>query len=320
MAKKDDKIVEVFSNLKVATEQEIAEANTVIQELAKNPNPNNRYEIAQIVGHIVTNKLRDRINYLDLLADVKRSNPGEKAQFTVELEGIKAFIQAKDATTHRTTIREKHVILPTVQVSARPYVNFFELASGKVDFARLINKATEEMEKAMIKKIQNVLYAGFVAYQAPNYAKGSGIVKATIDEQINTFGRFGGVSIIGDIAMTSQLTGLTGFFNNVPDALAVEHNNNGMIGTYNSGRVIKLVNPLEYNDLTKTILKNNLLYILPAGEEAMRPLKVEIIGDVQAMDDQKIDDKTYEVRLDLDFGAGIVGSEKYMGIYEDESL
>ena len=52
----------------------------------------------------------------------------------------------------------------------------------------------------------------------------------------------------------------------------------------------------------------------------MRPLKVEIIGDVQAMDDQKIDDKTYEVRLDLDFGAGIVGSEKYMGIYEDESL
>lgn len=50
----------------------IEQANNVIKELAKDMSPNNRYQIAQLVGFSVNNLLKPRTNWLDQVADVKR--------------------------------------------------------------------------------------------------------------------------------------------------------------------------------------------------------------------------------------------------------
>lgn len=58
---------------------DIENANKVIADLAKNPNPNNRYQIAQLIGFAVNEILKPQLSYLDYIADVKRVGYGDKA-------------------------------------------------------------------------------------------------------------------------------------------------------------------------------------------------------------------------------------------------
>ena len=64
------------------------------------------------------------------MADVKRVGYGEKAQFKMKQEGIRAFIQAKGATTARSKVASKAVSLDTVSVSTRPVVHTVELKTN----------------------------------------------------------------------------------------------------------------------------------------------------------------------------------------------
>ena len=47
-------------------------ADKLIKDLASNPTPHNRYQIAQLVGFTVNEILRPKGNWLDQVADVKR--------------------------------------------------------------------------------------------------------------------------------------------------------------------------------------------------------------------------------------------------------
>lgn len=331
MALRTDKAVEVFSALNLGkikeTEIEVAEARSAIQELAKNPSPNNKYELAQLVAYSVDEIMNQRVNYVETFADVKNTALGEKAMFDVELDGVQAYIQAKGATTQRSKYLTKSVLVDTDAVSARPVVDFISLATGKVNFDKIIADAAYKMEMAMIGKIQTVLYAAVSGYTSPNYATGAGVIKATIDPQIVAFSRIGGgVSLIGDLAVVSKFAGQTGYSGTSPIGLSPdiinEQNRNGYIGNYNGANVIKLVNPFVQHSLVNTYLKKNLIYILPTGVNAsMRPLKVVFEGSITPMEQTNIDDRSFEVRLDKHFGAAVViGYVAYMGAYEDSTV
>lgn len=328
MALKTDKAVEVFSAVgkgKISTNEiEVAEARSAIAELAKNPNPQNRYEIAQIMAFSVNDLMNNGTDWLNMVAEVKNVGVNEKAMFKIRQGGIKAFIQAKGATTSRSKISSKFVTLDTEEVSARPYVNYLELASGKVNFDELIVDAAYQMELAKLRKIEQVLADGFAGFSSPVYASGSGLVKATLDAQIDAFSRVGKVAIMGDIAVISKLADLTGFTTATgtkafTENIMNEQNQNGYIGNYRTANVIKITNPYESGSLTKTVLKTNLLYILPAGVD--KTLKVVNEGEVTSMEGTNIDDNSYEVVLRQMFGAGIIyGNNVYMGIYKDTSI
>ena len=60
-------------------------------------------------------------------------------------EGIRAYIQAKGATTARSKIAEKALTVDTVSVSARPVINFVELRNG-MQMSTLIRDASYQME------------------------------------------------------------------------------------------------------------------------------------------------------------------------------
>ena len=191
--------------------------------------------------------------------------------------------------------------------------------------ADLINDAAYQMELAYYGYIQKVLNDAAQPWAAPYYGTGTGIVKGTLDPMIRHWMRVSGgqaPSILGDIDMVSQLADLTGFTASTTskqfaDAIMLEQNNTGMIGTYLGAKTVNMVNPLI--DGTDTpVLDTNKLFILPGGVSAdMRPLKVVFEGDVVSQDAENIDDKTYEVRLDQYFGAGIVkGDRPYLSVYE----
>lgn len=328
MALKTDKAVEIFSALHMNkikdSEIEVAEARSAIKELAKNPSPNNRYEIAQLMAFTVNDIINQKTDYISLFADVKNVGIGEKAMFKTKKAGINAYLQAKNGTTQRSRIMNAYTDVDTIEVSARPYVNLYELAAGKVNFDECINDAADEMEKKMIQQIEATLYAAFSGYSSPNYASGSGVVAATLDPMIVAMSRLGNVSVIGDINIVSKLSALTGFTVTTStvaysDGIMNEHNNNGYIGKYKAANVVKLNNPLVRGSLSSTVLKGDLLYIVPSGVES--PLKVVNEGDVESMDATNINDNTMEVQLRKYFGSAVIfGDNAYMGIYEDTTL
>jgi len=328
MALRTDKAVEVFSALHLnqikESEIEVLEARSAIKELAKNPSPNNRYEISQLLAFVVNNIINTNTNYIDLFADTKRVGIGEKALFKVKKAGIEAFVQAKNGTTQRSRIMNAYQTVDTVEVSARPYVNLYELASGKVNFDECITDASNEMERKIVALIEATLYASFSGYSSPNYASGSGIVTATLDPMIRSMQRYGNVALLGDINIVSKLAEATGFttytstkmFSN---SIMDEFNKNGYIGAYKGASVSKLDNPFLRGSNTTPVLRQDLLYIVPQGAES--PLKVVMEGDVESMDATNINDNTMEVNLRKYFGTAVIfGDNAYLGVYEDTAL
>lgn len=329
MARRTDKAVQIFSaqcrgKLRKDNEEgrkAIAGANKAMQSLAKNPTPGNRYEIAQIIAFSVQDIIDQSNNFLNTVADMQNVGMGQKAEFTVTLDGIKAYIQAKGGTTFRSKILTKNFSISTMAVSARPVVDFYSLAAGKVDFTAVVKDASFKMENAKLQKIQNVLYKSIKNYKTPNYDTGSGVVAQTIDPQIVAFSRLGGVTLMGDLAVVSKFAKLTGWNGAFSQDIINEQNENGYIGKYNGANVIKLSNPPLNNSLTDTYLRKNMVWILPSGDPTLRPLKVTTEGDILPMDQTNLNDRSYEIRLDQQFGAAmVVGNRMYFGAYEDSSV
>ena len=300
-------------------------ANKLIKDLATDPNPNNKYQIAQLVKFAVNDIVRRDTNWLENLADVKRVGFGEKAEFEVKLPGIKAFIQAKGATTPRTKNAHKVVSLETISVSARPVINIVELQNGLANAADVINDASYQMECAMHGYIQDVLTAAAATWAAPYYGTGSGLVKATLDPMVMHWVRVGGgAAIFGDIGETTDLAQLTGFNANVNTQqfsgnIINEQNENAVIGTYLSAKVVNLMNPLKEDGTDSFLFDQRKLYIVPTGVDAgMRPLKVVFEGDVFSTEATNIDDLSWEIRLDQYFNAAIAkGVRPYLSMYAD---
>lgn len=324
--KKDSRIVEVFSTDMLKKGQvdknELKDANEYIRELASNPNPNNRYEIAQIMSYLITEGLNDSTDYLDLIGDVKRTQIGEKVRFRTEVDGLKAFYQAKSATTERSTVSSNYVSLDTDEVSIRPVVNFLDLQTGRVDLGNIAERAVSKLETAIVKRVQDAVYAAFKGENGVNYATGAGVAKQSFDPILFAMSRAGGaVSVLGDVEALSKFTSLAGFDGNVPAELLAEHNENGMIGKYNGANLVKLNNPFQAGSLTETELRKDLLYVVPSVEEGLKPVKIHFEGDVQSLDAPvNIDSKQVEFRFDQYIGAGVVGARRLLGVYEDSSL
>lgn len=265
-------------------------------------------------------------DWLAQIADVKQVGFGEKATFRVRQEGIRAFIQAKSATTARSRVSHRQVSLETISVSARPMINLYELKAGRVQMPDLIRDAAYEMQMKQLEYVQNVLRTAATSWTSPFYATGTGIVKSVLNPMLQHWMRYGSVAILGDIAIVSRLAEQTGFTaaantQQFSPNIIDEVNRTGIIGSYYGAKVVNMVNPYGGDNVTP-VLDVNWLYLLPSAAVAdMRPLKVVMEGDTISVESTNIDDLAYEVRLDQYFGAGIViGKTPTLGVYVDDSM
>ena len=303
----------------------ISDVDKHIRALASDLNPQNLYEIGQIVRYTVNDLQDPATNFLSQIADVKRVGYGQKANFRIELDGIFAFIQAKGSTTRRSKISSRNFSLDTLEVSARPSLNIMELLYGNVSMSSLITKALYQMENVQLQYIQNVLVSAAEGWAEPYYAEGQGVVAATLDPMIQHWMRFGGATILGDISLISQLGELDGFTATTnsqwSDARIYEQSQNGFVGMYKGARVVQLINPMINGSDNLAIDPKNLYIMLNNADSNYRPLKVVYEGPIQQMEARHIDDKTYEVRLDQLFGAGIAfGTRPNLSVYHDASV
>lgn len=270
----------------------------------------------------MTELQKDAMPYLDAIADVKNIAYGDKAAFDVRTGNIRAYIQAKASTTPRSMVSDKRITLDTVEVSARPAVNIYELKSGRRNMAELIREANVAISNKKVAHIQNILHNAVSGLTSPYYAAGAGVVAATFDELLLFFRRNGGAAIMGDYAVLDKLANLTGFtaaqttFS--PDIINDLHNN-GFIGSYRGAAVLPMGNASVDGEL---ILDPSYLFVMSvAGTPEQRSLKVVNEGGVLFTEATHIDNLMYEVRLDQLFGAAyLIGNTPTIGVYEDTSL
>ena len=292
-----------------------------VSKLAKDPTPDNRYRLSELVEYTINDMIMQRLNFLQDIADVRNGALGDKPEFKLNYSGITAKIGAKGHTPEVSMISSKKVVVPTVEISSRPKVNFRELIADPMKIVDMVNDAMRAMENEMVQYIEGVLYTSQSVLSAPNYASGAGIVKATFDEQLRAIQRLNGeATILGDITMIHQITALTGFSNRVADDLMIQHNQNGFIGVYLGASVNQLMN--RYSDEssiaeTNLVLRDDVVYILPVGAPEARPLKVFMEGAVRAMDNTNPEDESFELFIRMDFGSQVVTNQNKLAMYED---
>ncbi len=322
---RDSLIVEICSQLinkpNEVKNEDYQKAQTVIMELAKNPNPNNLYELAQLIGFLVDDKFNETTNYIDLMADVKRVGLGDKLEFKKQRGTIAAKWQAKGSTAYRTMVGTEYSTMETDEISCAPAVNLEQLENGQINFAQLVTDATTAMEHKLITQVETVIEAYWDDLGSPWYASGNGVTSA-IDAIITAVGRLGSPAVLGDIALLQKFVNLTGFNGIVPEGFVVDFHRTGMIGSYRGAKLVQLANPLTNDtDMTTTLLDKGYAYILPAGADpAKRPLKIGFEGEVLTYETRYAQSRVLEIAMYKKAGVELISNRFGLGFYEDTSL
>ena len=310
-------------NERVDTDQ-IEKANSLVAELLEDLNPQTAHQIGQIVAFTVEELQQHALDFLSTIADEKNVGYGEKAAFKVRTDGIKAYVQAKGATTARSYVTDHQILVGTKEISARPAINIVDLKAGRFNIADLIREANAKILEKKIGIVENVLHAGVVPAGAPWYDKSvGGFNPALLDAQVMHFRRLGPVTLLGDIAAVGQLDASAGMTINATPTWAYsgnmldQHNANGYLGKWHGADVVGMTNAYKDDGVTP-VLNPDWIYIIPGGQSAdMRNLKIVNEGGINSMASQNIDDRVYETLLYTWFGAAfVVGKNPTSGAHE----
>jgi hypothetical protein len=298
---------------------ELAEARSAIKDLSakfiETKDKGIRTELAEITTLVTNQIVRGKTNYLETFADVARTGVDVKQQFEIEVDLTSAEWTAKGVAGDRGTLTKKYVGMDTKHITTRPSISWKDMASGRINFDRIAFLSAEKLDQALTKEMETVLFNAFSVMGSPNYETAAGIDQVLLKNQINTFGNFGQVTLLGDISKLSLLDNISGFNAKLPEALALEHNANGFIGTFNTANVIKLVNPLLRGSLTNTQLRKDLMYILSGGDASQRSLKAQFEGEVYMREQEDFESGDYDLMMGMIAGFKVVGAEHYMGVY-----
>lgn len=306
--KKDSGIVRVLAEQAAnhpVTADEANEAQQIVAELAKDNSPENRHKLAQLIAYSVDKMQAPALDFLGIMADIKNVGYNEKVVFQFKTEGIKAFYQAKGATTARSYISARQFTMETEAISARPAINVIDLWTGRVQASEIVAEANREMTYQKLLRVERVLVDSMSNYGAPFYANSTGINKAALDDMLTYFNRIGPCTLLGDRAAVQQIASIVGWapatatvgYAPVSDKMIDEYNDTGLIGTYIGNKVMVMPNGYRDNQITP-ILAADKLYVIPGNVSAdQRNLKVVNEGPVQAFESQNIDDLTFEIRL-----------------------
>jgi hypothetical protein len=324
---RDSLIVEVCSqiinNPTKVNHEDYQKAQEVIKQLASVPNPNNLYELGQLIGFLVDDKFTTTTNqYLDLIADKKNVPLGAKAEFKRQRGNGFALWQAKGSTAQRYMVGTEYVTLETDELSCAPAIELEQLENGQIDFTNTVNEAVEVMENKIIQQVETVIASYWDDLESPWYDSGNGVT-TDIDPLIAGVARLGSPVILGDIAAIQQFVGLTGYNGgSIPDDIIVDFHRTGWIGNYRGAKLIQLVNPLINDiDMETTLLNPGYIYIIPAGaDKNKRPLKIVYEGSVQTIETKHAQSRILEIAMYKKIGIGLVSNRFGMALYEDTNF
>lgn len=314
--KKTDKMVTMLSAAALGNKdaESMNQINEFTSDLMKNPTPENKYHMAELIRFAVQDGLDERFDYFNAIADNRVVGDNDDLLFDVHYANAYAVVQADNSTTPMWFPASKAVSLPTVEVASRFRVSMYDIRSGRADLPRYTRMAIAAMEAQIAGMVKNVLgSAAVTGLGSPFYGTGSGVVAATFDPMLRHFQRYGAANIVGDIAALDALATSAQTNDWVSGDMKNEFFNNGFIGKYKGANVIQLTGGYEADGVTP-VNPTDKLFIVPNGYES--PLKIGRKGDVLAIEEVHGDTAFYEVSLRQRVGVGFIyGTVPMAGVY-----
>lgn len=185
-------------------------------------------------------------------------------------------------------------------------MNFQDLATGRLNMSDLATSAAREISYKKIRYIQDILNAAVATVGENGYLATNNLSVQAFNKVLATFRRMGSnPRIIGDIGALDNLDSvIVDDYKYAPESIE-NILRLGVVGHYKGATIVGLENPIiDY--AMNPLLDTDILYLM-GGE--VPSLKVVNEGGVRTMEQQNIDDESYEMVIRQDFGAAWVAGK-----------
>ncbi len=206
----------------------------------------------------------------------------------------------------------EHFSVKTSWMGLSVYCEFERFMTGNVDWAGLINKIYEALDKkfnamvfSVFNGIENQLPAGGQWYVSSQLNTTTEPTFLQLVQDVGTANQTD-VTIMGTRFALAKLTKLEDV-NWISDDMKKERNTLGRVGYYMGYRLVEIPQVFADNDTTTRLVPNDKLYVMPTADNKF--IKVYDEGDVQVRentDNTKNTDMTYEYDVQLKMGVGAI--------------
>lgn len=265
----------------------------------------------QELAEVVMLALEDSYNSFDIspkLFDTKHFKYGDKPTFKTHKKGIVAYWTAPNSYVPKSRNYETEVGMEFEGLGVRPEALLSDLKTGRLDsFANLIKDGKDAIELSNYYKVYEVLAQAYNATSnTDNYKATNALDKVVLDAAINYIRKKTGSSptIIGDFDLCTKIEAFAGF--STCEELYKEIRDKGILGRYRGCDIVYL--PEILDPVTK-------LSIVPTDKLMLVGKKIGFAatyGDTDFMQEQNMDDKSWNCRIDKEIGFCVTRPE---GLY-----
>ncbi|HEY5588893.1 MAG TPA: hypothetical protein VIK86_08060 [Candidatus Paceibacterota bacterium] len=275
----------------------------------------NRYKVFAIMAEIMPVAMNTSLaGKFDGFADFKDTALGDKNYFTIEDNTVyqTCTVSRGNGDIERLKIVDKNFSIPTITKAIKFYEELDNFITGRMDMARLTEKASVSMAAYMGELISDTIYGSYSSVGTP--FKATGVFDATtltgIIENVKAASGAERVQILGNTTALSKVVDSFGYSDKAKDSV----NSLGYYGTFRGTDLISL--PQGYRVGTQTLAVGaNGLTIVPADEKI---IKVILEGDafVNMNDGTNRNDMQPEIFFSRKVGAAaITAVEGQFGLY-----
>jgi hypothetical protein len=268
----------------------------------------NRYKVFAILAEIMPVAMHANLaGKFEEFAQFHDENLGDTTYFTVDDPSTfpVVTIARGNQDIDRNRIIDKNFNIPTVAKGIKFFDELENLISGKIDFAKLSEKASDAMANYVGQLIADTILGSYSAVGSSYKVTGSWDSTSfnNIIEHVKAANNSDAVQVFGTSTALSNITDAFGYSDNAKD----QANSWGYYGQFRGSKLIAL--PQAYRASTTSFaVDTNHLIILPVGNAKEKIVKVLFEGApiVNMTDAMTRNDMQTEIMFQRRIGAGAI--------------
>lgn len=315
-----DKILELCMDVRnnaTSTEQTAKERKQELVELFSTlmqDYERNKVVINEIISENVNEILRQNVgDALDIIADVSYVDHGDKKKFKVRNGRIKAEYVALGSEIRRQKVYNQEITAEPQALGAAVYAEWDDVLAGRAEsFTDMIDEIAQAINEEILLTIQRTFVKAMEEAPEANVYNGS-FNLGQLRTVANTVGAYGRPVIVGTSVALSNITSDDKFKDAMSENMKDAFNRDGYIGVWEGKALVQLPNTFVDEDNKEWVLDNDLIYVLPVGNE--KPVKVVMEGGNELLEKQDFDDGSITKKVLQKVGVNVLQTHN-LGLFK----
>lgn len=272
--------------------------------------------IFEILEEVLTEtylKSVDENAFFQQFAEIRNLALGDSQEFYVEDNGI--IIVSEHAGNNWNIHRQKleggvPFTVKTKAYAAAIYGDFFLFATGRLSFAKLIEKVGEGIERKINSEVAAAFASASAQLPSAFQATGNYDEDVLLDLVAKVEAVAGSAIVVGTRKALGKVTAGANFAT-YTETMKAELHNNGRVGNYNGMTLIQLPAVFKANSFDFAYDDNQLM-VLPAN--GVKPIKLVFEGESlmrEVNDHTENMDMSYDYRFITRFGTAVTFEQLY---------